>query len=357
LDTATSGGVTVTRTGTVRRYIFLDALRGIAVLAVFFQHAGARLFPSFSNFTSQWFQMGQFGVSVFFLCSGYIIPRSIEKKSTLTEFWVHRIFRLYPLYWVSLLLALAWGFTHVGFLPEAFYTHSLRTVIANFSMVQGLLGSPHALSPYWSLGFEMIFYWAMTALVFVKFNQKTFPIVMGLLALSVLNPLATRVLHQPAHVGIVFHFATLFFGTLIYRFESGSLADKKFLLALGLVPVVIIAANALAFSGERDVLGDGVHAFVPMTTAWVGAYLVFGLCFWKRWSGDVARALAWVGLISYSVYLLHPLVIEVGIFDSLKNPMAVFVIWTVLVFAVSALTYRLIEHPAIIKARALKINL
>jgi peptidoglycan/LPS O-acetylase OafA/YrhL len=333
---------------TVKRFIFLDALRGVAALAVFFQHAGGKLFPEFASFTANQFQMGQFGVSLFFLCSGYIIPRSIEKKPTLREFWVHRFFRLYPLYWVSLALALMWGFSHPGFLPQPFYFQKLRTAVANFTMIQGLLGVPHALSPYWSLGFEMMFYWAMTALVYLKLNRHTFPIVVGLLVLSVLNPLATHELHRAAHVGIVFHFATLFFGTLIYRFESGALPEKKFLAALAAVPIVIIAANALAFYGQADPLRDGVHSFLPMTTAWIGAYAVFGICCWQRWSGEVARRMAWVGLISYSVYLLHPLIIEL---DFGLNPLITLVMWTGLVLGASAFTYRFIEHPAILKAR------
>jgi peptidoglycan/LPS O-acetylase OafA/YrhL len=333
---------------TVRRFVFLDALRGVAALAVFFQHACGKLFPAFADFTTHDFQMGQFGVSLFFLCSGYIIPRSIEKKPTLKEFWVHRFFRLYPLYWVSLALALAWGFSHFGFLPQPFYTQGLRTTVANLTMVQGLLGSPHALSPYWSLGFEMMFYWAMTALVFLKFNRQTFPIVLGLLALSVMSPLASRALHQQAHAGIVFHFATLFFGTLIYRFESGEVSKNKFLMALALVPFVIILTNALAFYGEPDSTNDGIHAFLPMTTAWIGAYAVFGLSFWKRWSGAIAHRLAWVGLISYSVYLLHPLAIELN-FGA--GPMLTLVIWTAVVLGASAFTYRFIEYPAIMMAR------
>jgi peptidoglycan/LPS O-acetylase OafA/YrhL len=338
---------------TVRRFIFLDSLRGVAALAVFSQHAAAKLFPWFADFTSHAFQMGQFGVSLFFLCSGYIIPRSIEKKPTLTEFWIHRIFRLYPLYWASLLLALAWGFNQPGFLPPVFYTQPLRTIVANLTMVQGLLGVPHALSPYWSLGFEMVFYWAMSALVYLKWNKQTFPIVIGLLALSVVNPLATHILHRPAHVGIVFHLATMFFGTLIYRFETHALPDKKFLQALALVPVAIIFANAIAFYGEPDPLRDGVHAFLPMTTAWIGAYVVFGLSYWNRWSGPIARRMAWVGLMSYSVYLLHPLVIAI---DLPINSFLMFVLWLGAVLGVSALTFRLIEHPAIMMARRLKFS-
>jgi peptidoglycan/LPS O-acetylase OafA/YrhL len=38
----------------------------------------------------------QYGVFVFFLVSGYIVPASLERKGSVHGFWVSRVFRLYP---------------------------------------------------------------------------------------------------------------------------------------------------------------------------------------------------------------------------------------------------------------------
>ena len=81
------------------RLEFLDALRGLAAFAVILQHAGQNLSPSYSAFAFSIFDLGNFGVTVFFLCSGFIIPISLERQGSLRSFWIRRFFRLYPLYW------------------------------------------------------------------------------------------------------------------------------------------------------------------------------------------------------------------------------------------------------------------
>jgi peptidoglycan/LPS O-acetylase OafA/YrhL len=48
------------------------------------QHARADVY--------QWFDPGQFGVFVFFLVSGYIVPASLERKGSVRGFWVSRVF-------------------------------------------------------------------------------------------------------------------------------------------------------------------------------------------------------------------------------------------------------------------------
>ncbi len=56
-----------------------------------------------------WFNAGQYGVFVFFLVSGYIIPASLERKGSVRGFWVSRAFRLYPLYLLGIGISLlAW---------------------------------------------------------------------------------------------------------------------------------------------------------------------------------------------------------------------------------------------------------
>ena len=74
----------------------LDALRGIAVLAVVYEHFGSYLIPDLKFATSQYAHAGTFGVMLFFLVSGYIVPASIERRGSVRNFWIGRVFRLYP---------------------------------------------------------------------------------------------------------------------------------------------------------------------------------------------------------------------------------------------------------------------
>src|SRR4030088_1758729 len=81
-----------------RRLAWLDALRGIAALFVVFDHLGYYVLQHARVVVYQWFDPGLYGVFVFFMVSGYIVPASLERKGSVRGFWVSRVFRLYPLY-------------------------------------------------------------------------------------------------------------------------------------------------------------------------------------------------------------------------------------------------------------------
>jgi len=89
------------RPAAAKRLGWLDALRGIAALCVVFDHLTHSVLQPVRNTVYQWFDPGQYGVFVFFLVSGYIVPASLERKGSIRSFWVSRVFRLYPLYLVT----------------------------------------------------------------------------------------------------------------------------------------------------------------------------------------------------------------------------------------------------------------
>src|SRR3954465_8681907 len=86
------------RTG--RRLAWLDALRGIAAVVVVFKHALRPLLPEMESAVKAAFEPGWYGVMVFFLVSGYIVPASLERRGSIQAFWISRFFRLYPLFGV-----------------------------------------------------------------------------------------------------------------------------------------------------------------------------------------------------------------------------------------------------------------
>ena len=82
----------------VRRLAWLDALRGIAALCVVYAHFGTRVLPAVHKAVYGVFDPGLYGVLVFFLVSGYIVPASLERKGSVRNFWLSRLFRLFPLF-------------------------------------------------------------------------------------------------------------------------------------------------------------------------------------------------------------------------------------------------------------------
>ena len=142
------------------RLQFLDALRGIAVFLVIFSHIAHERSQAAQRIDANYFQIGQAGVSLFFLISGYIIPKSLNAAPSLKVFWLHRFFRLYPAYWACLIAVILFA------MPDYFKsakesTHSAWSRISPCSKDSSALKTWSLSS---SLKFEMAFYFLMTAI-------------------------------------------------------------------------------------------------------------------------------------------------------------------------------------------------
>lgn len=323
---------------------FLDALRGVAVACVLLQHVAELSWPAYHRFCTDYLQVGQMGVLVFFLCSGFIIPASLERGS-LREFWASRIFRLYPLYWVS--LAAAFGLWVAGSFPTQ-HPMSVEDWLVNVTMLQSYAGSPDAIGLYWSLGYEMAFYVGISALFLFGLHRRSVALALLAGVGCVAAALAWEpLLGRPVSLGF-FYLSTMLVGTVLYRAYSGLVRRRT---ALMCVAVVLIGGFALVYSAlyGRDRPEElGVASFTPMLASWIGAYVVFGMGLWV-WRNGAPRWLRGIGRISYSMYLTQALVFVV--IPATPHPLLSAALWVGGTIAVSALTYRLVERPAIALGR------
>lgn len=342
--TAPVGSVTL-RAGLGARLAALDALRGVAVLLVLAQHVAELAAPGLAHAVSgQAVQVGQAGVMVFFLCSGFIIPTSLERLGSLRRFWVRRVLRLYPLYWVSLVAALL--LTVAG--P---YAHG-RTLspldwLANVTMVQGFAGRTDAIGLYWSLAWEMAFYVAMSALFLLNLHRRSTALSLACSAGVALVAAAATVLGHGALVPVgSASLVLMFLGTVWYRWFEGQVRLAALVVAV-LAALGSTAVLAWSLLASHDPTGTGALARGPMLAAWWGAVLVFGAgVVMARRGVSGPRWLQHVGVISYSAYLLQGLVLGALPLDGLP-PAARVVAWVALVLLLSELTFRLVERPAI----------
>jgi peptidoglycan/LPS O-acetylase OafA/YrhL len=336
------------RTG---RLDFLDGLRGVAVALVLAQHVGERAFPAVAGFTHSSLQLGQLGVMLFFLCSGFIIPASLERGRAddgrgrrLAAFWRGRFFRLFPLYWVSLAAAL-WFALGGGYVtPEAM---SPADWALNVSMLQMLAGSPNALVAYWSLAFELVFYASLSALFLVGWHRRSVALSLAASGICLVVAIGAALLGGAAPTG-VFCLATMVTGTVFYRWHSGE-ADLRSLLVCVLgtaIAAPAVLASALLTSPQPP----EAPQFLAMLTAWLGAYGLFALGILLR-GRRVPGWLRWLGTVSYSVYLMQGVVLIAV--APLADPVLSAVVWVVATLALSGATYRLVEQPSIRMSRML----
>ncbi|RJL31691.1 acyltransferase family protein [Bailinhaonella thermotolerans] len=384
-----------------RRLAWLDALRGVAALIVVFEHSIDPLYPEMFSISKPWFDAGKCGVLVFFLVSGYVVPASLERRGDVRAFWTGRLFRLYPLWLVAIAGAILLAVTGLDPMGRDMTDRPDVTVLAHLTMLQDMLRVPNALNVLWTLSFEMVFYLLVTAMFVAGVHRRSaetaFAFAAGALALgavlpaawisrtlgvswtvygvsalmaagmvlllrertrrygaAVLGVLALTLLAVNSRVGVWEAFlilATMFSGTALYRLERGTLPKWRGVPLVAAVPVLSVAAAIWLSAGWSLTDSDRGVFLWTWSSAVVVAWAVFlaGMALRGR---EIPRVLTWLGMISYSVYLLHPLVMETFdglIADPAALPLSLRLAFGVLALLVlltaSAAAYRWIEAP------------
>lgn len=383
---------------------WLDALRGLAALVVVFEHSLDVLLPEVRRATGPWFDFGRYGVFVFFLVSGYVVPFSLERRGSVRQFWAGRFFRLYPAWGVSVVLALLLGAAGLSYgLPSAIGDRPWASTLAHLTMLQDLLGVPNVVNVFWTLSYEMVFYLLVTAMFVAGVHRSSARVALGfgvgaailgvalpsgllasrwpggtilaaalLLAgglaamvsrrrglrragVAVVAALALILLVLNSRIGAIESLciiATMFAGTAIRGIQDGRLRLGPAAAMVAIVPALTLAA------GMRTPTSWALHANPnPLGVDWsiaVGAAWVTFLAGLALRNRSMPRVFVWLGLVSYSVYLLHPLVIQAiwhaagrdtwGLSAPVRAAWGVVLLATVLTSA--ALAHRYVERPA-----------
>src|SRR3569623_1144483 len=126
---------------TEHRIVELDSLRGLAALAVVLYHFTTRYGQLFGHtsplaFEAPW---GEYGVDFFFILSGLMILRSLDRAPSAIHFAVGRFARLYPAYWAAAAMTFA-AVTCFGLSGQEV---SRRDAVFNVTMLQQLIGARH----------------------------------------------------------------------------------------------------------------------------------------------------------------------------------------------------------------------
>jgi peptidoglycan/LPS O-acetylase OafA/YrhL len=328
---------------TESRLGFLDFVRGIAAFAVLMQHTGETLWPSINWATHQYVNVGRFGVVAFFLVSGFIIPFSLERGGSVRRFVMGRFFRLYPLYWLSLgAILVIYHFRHDALTPD-FRTHLLLHAVVNFTMIQELVGVPHAIGLYYTLTVELVFY-ALCALLFAtgllhRSVRNAWAVLGASVVVGTIVPFAIG--HRAPMAGL-FYVSSMFIGTVVYRYSTGHarLVDVKALVAaVALFGLVGCFVNYVHYHDLND---SDPFTFWGATIAWSVAYLFFFGAFAMR-REQFPGPFLWLGRVSYSLYLMHPLVVVLVVHWT-HRPLA-FLVVVVVSLLLADTTFRFVELP------------
>jgi peptidoglycan/LPS O-acetylase OafA/YrhL len=374
---------------------WLDALRGLAALVVVFDHSSHTFMPDLQRELMPQFNTSRYGIMVFFLVSGYIIPASLERRGCVRAFWIGRVFRVYPLWAVVVTLLLAADLLGLAELRDFGRQGAVTVILAHVTMLQELLGTPNVLLVLWTLSYEMCFYLLVVALFTVRLHHRSALVADVLAVLAVVSAVAGAVLPVSALSGLLgtgplIAFASIGMGVALCCASSASPVLRVFggvlggVLALVLVPfngtvpvwegLVILAVMFLGTAVHRAERGQSTWHRAAGTAAlviacavgsayrygdghhftrrgWIVAFLLAVLTFaaalaWRR--RHVPGLLTGLGMISYSVYLVHPVllaVIDGTVGRRRDNHAALEVAFFALLLPLCVLTHRYVEVP------------
>jgi len=249
----------------------------------------------------QFAAMGFTGVTCFFVLSGFILVYTYgEGHLRLGRFWQARFARIYPAYLLVLLLTAPFFFTDPANMP--FYEWSKHHLAAASILAVAMLQAwvpPAALTwnpVCWSLSVEAFFYLLFPFILLRSKALTRAQLLVGIVllcALSLLVSVTFVVLHPDgaenlSRPGFTFFWRNVLFYNPLVRlpeFVIGMFTGHLF----GKIPYPLISAGLLA------------PAF---------AAIIYGLALRPKWTGFLEnRMLVVLGEASYSLYLLHALVL------------------------------------------------
>lgn len=301
----------------MNKYIFANQLRGIAAMLVVMTHYFGTYFaeqPLLARLTaspelgfkpSAWvhyFELpyqGPFGVAVFFLISGFVIPFSLRKTSV-PGFLVNRVLRIFPTYACCLALGMLaiWLSAQYWELP---FTYGLKTYAANALLVHTLIGVTSLDSVNWTLAIEIKFYLLAALFSFALFRKSA---AWLLLFLALAAGITWRHVsgHLHAFVMPVMELNYIIFmmiGVLFHQHVSGLISTA----ALVVRALAVLAVFSFTWS-----IGPQKDQFPIVTQHYYTALAVFTLCYFNRERFKPMRLLDFFANISYPLYCVHPLV-------------------------------------------------
>jgi peptidoglycan/LPS O-acetylase OafA/YrhL len=353
----------------------LDVLRGICALMVALNHASFRAPIRDSAVVHN----APLFVDFFFVLSGFIMfynYASLASGSELGRFMGLRFFRLYPLHLAMLLVFLAYEcvqwvlgqYVHLTFNTPPFSENNAQAFLLNVLLLNGVglsAGLQTFNGPSWSICAEFWTYLLFGLLVLGSSRSRlrlgasfaaASALALGVLLLHWSVPSLTG--HPDnGFVRCVFSF---FLGALLAMAAPARQVRPATPSAVGGAVQLGAALLALVVVANAPLANRMLEFVAPFT------FVLLILCFthWPRtWliSMVVRRPLLWLGERSYSIYMVHMvvlLVIEAFLRLVLHAPFvggeiqlsrgfatAVLVTYVLLLLGVSELSYRLIERP------------
>ncbi|MFZ2719299.1 MAG: acyltransferase [Minisyncoccia bacterium] len=345
------------------RDVILDAWRGISILLVILHHAVYFRFgevfrgflevslPASASFLyrSLWMldyalvefseRAGPLGVKIFFVISGYIITKLLIEEELRAKtidvwgFYFRRVVRILP----ALLLYVCSVFLFSLFGWVAFDAPSLFAALGFVCNTELVLCS-QPLIHTWTLSIEEQFYilWPLV-FILVSAHWRSVFLAASFLVLIILSALEIFIAYD--WINNPQAYACIVIGVLY----ASSAGWKRFVDRWGIVMTILCAACIVALA-QIPGFGEIARKLYWSVTPFALLAMVMGSYAVKDWIPAILiRALAFLGLFSYSLYLWQEIFLMEKQHYLVGSPLE----WTFLLIPVTLASYYFLEQPLI----------
>jgi peptidoglycan/LPS O-acetylase OafA/YrhL len=333
----------------------LTSLRFFAALWVAFFHTLLLAFgpqvTNVSTISGRILLLGYISVSFFFTLSGYILAVTyLPRRVSTTRFWWARFARVYPLFFVTLILSCPQYFfgeaKRLGYLAAS--TELLDKLLGNIFMVQAWMPSLVKIDfPNWSLSVEAFFYLLFPFLLAVIARPRVrFLAVMGALTWVAGMGVVGSAIHARIAVDVLrynplFHLHSFVLGAILGVIQSKSRLSPR------LAPAFLLAAVA-GFA-----VAVHYYAVIPMSLFHNGLMAPVFVCLILAFSSgnhalDKFLSPSWLvvlGEASYGLYLIHIPLWDVFHHLRLEHSMLAYLIYLATAITLSVLSFFYLETP------------
>lgn len=309
---------------------FINNLRGVAALSVCLFHF---IYSTVNYVTDQTIlnvaYYGQFGVPLFFVISGIVIPLSLLRSNYTfnkwPKFFIKRVIRIEPPYLVALALSIAIILLRKQFLNDTTTQISIKQIALHLGyLIPFFLNEFRWLNEvFWTLAIEFQYYLIISILILLVINGK----------------LIGRLIFYLIMLAMPFYFTdTNFFPPYSALFLTGicwSFYFEKKIKTIEFVLVLLAACSVVYFK----------YSHLEAVLALVAIVIV------QLLNAKSNKILDFFGNISYSLYLIHPLigasiinVLSHHFFLSWQKPLVISLGLAVTIVS-SYIMYRFVEKP------------
>jgi peptidoglycan/LPS O-acetylase OafA/YrhL len=336
----------------------IQYLRFAAAFVVIFAHANLLMYGIPTKLTN----LGAIGVDVFFVISGFIMPYIIfgglyNKESTIKLrpgiFFLHRILRIWPAYFIVTLIFIAISIAAANGIIKnqttdfIFYFNDYRYkidyIIKSLLFFNDIRGP--ILTAGWTLQFEFIFYSLISLSILFgarKFHHIFFTCIFFVIACNIANLLFESLILKQLSRPILIEF--IFGMTVYYIYSSGVIFGKR----LSIITCVMFIPALIAFPLNLNASGEVIRI---LTWGIISSLLVFSFLSLERYTKNI-RSLHFAGNASYSIYLTHGVLAPILMFVIVSNDLlsvislpTYLLMYTTICISVGCIFYTLIEKP------------